>query len=50
MLWTSMHGLISVYNDHGTIPWPPLDELIAELLSLHTGRPEAEIAALLPDR
>lgn len=50
MLWTSMHGLISVYNDHGNIPWPPLDDLIAELLSLHTGRPEAEIAALLSDR
>ncbi|MEY9931127.1 AcrR family transcriptional regulator [Catenulispora sp. GP43] len=50
MLWTAMHGLISVYNDHGDIPWPPLDELIADLLSLHTGRPAAEIAALLPER
>jgi len=47
LLWTSMHGLISVYNDHGDIPWPPLDDLIVDLLSLHTGRPEAQIAALL---
>ena len=50
LLWTAMHGLISVYNDHGDIPWPPLDELLTDLLSLHTGRPEAEIAALLPQR
>ncbi|WP_335983811.1 TetR/AcrR family transcriptional regulator [Streptomyces sp. CA2R106] len=48
LLWTAMHGLISLYNDHGTIPWPPLDDLITELLALHTGRPEAEIAAALP--
>lgn len=47
LLWTSMHGLISVYIDHGDIPWPPLDDLIVDLLSLHTGRPEAQIAALL---
>lgn len=47
LLWTGLHGLVSVYNDHGQIPWPPLDSLLAELLSLHTGRPEAEIAALL---
>ncbi|MGP3938503.1 MULTISPECIES: TetR/AcrR family transcriptional regulator [Streptomyces] len=48
MLWTALHGLVSLYNDHGTIPWPPLDGLITDLLSLHTGRPAAEIEALLP--
>lgn len=48
MLWTAMHGLISLYNDHGTIPWPPLDDLIVDLLTLHTGRPAGEIAARLP--
>ncbi|MFJ2953494.1 TetR/AcrR family transcriptional regulator [Streptomyces sp. NBC_00669] len=48
MLWTAMHGLISLYNDHGTIPWPPLDDLIVDLLALHTGRPAGEIAARLP--
>ncbi|MBP2067536.1 hypothetical protein J2Z30_008602 [Streptomyces iranensis] len=48
MLWTALHGLVSLYNDHGNIPWPPLDDLIADLLSLHTARPAAEIAALLP--
>nr|BFD88135.1 hypothetical protein StreXyl84_75360 [Streptomyces sp. Xyl84] len=47
MLWTAMHGLISLYNDHGDIPWPPLDDLIADLISLHTGRPAADVAALL---
>ena len=47
MLWTAMHGLISLYNDHGNLPWPPLDDLLADLLGLHTGRPAPEIAALL---
>lgn len=47
MLWTAMHGLISLYNDHGNIPWPPLDGLLAELIGLHAARPAAEIAALL---
>lgn len=48
MLWTALHGLVSLYNDHGNIPWPPLDDLVADLLGLHTGRPAAEIATLLP--
>ncbi len=48
LLWTAMHGLISLYNDHGNLPWPPLDELLVELITLHSGRPAAEIAPLLP--
>lgn len=47
LLWTALHGLVSVYNDHGDIPWPPLNDLLADLLSLHTARPVGEIAALL---
>ncbi|GAA2120539.1 TetR/AcrR family transcriptional regulator [Actinomadura napierensis] len=47
MLWTAMHGLITLYNDHGNIPWPSLDGLLAELIGLHTARPTTEIAALL---
>lgn len=47
LLWTALHGLVSLYNDHGNIPWPPLTGLLADLLSLHTGRPGAEIAKLL---
>ncbi|MGW0193977.1 TetR/AcrR family transcriptional regulator [Nonomuraea sp. NPDC003201] len=47
MLWIALHGLVSLYNDHGALPWPPLDELIANLISLHTGRPATEIGALL---
>ncbi|GAA1986296.1 TetR/AcrR family transcriptional regulator [Catenulispora subtropica] len=47
LLWTALHGLVSLYNDHGDIPWPPLNDLIADLLGLHSGRPIAEIAALL---
>jgi AcrR family transcriptional regulator len=48
LLWTALHGLVSLYNDHGNMPWPPLDELITDLISLHTARPAAEIASLLP--
>ena len=47
LLWTALHGLVSLYNDHGNIPWPPLNDLLADLLGLHAGRPAAEIAALL---
>ncbi|MEV6480919.1 TetR/AcrR family transcriptional regulator [Streptomyces sp. NPDC051576] len=47
MLWTAMHGLIGLYNDHGDLPWPPLNDLLANLLSLHTGRPTDELATLL---
>ncbi|AGP59196.1 hypothetical protein M271_39055 [Streptomyces rapamycinicus NRRL 5491] len=48
LLWTALHGLVSLYNDHGNMPWPPLDDLITDLISLHTARPAAEIAPLLP--
>ena len=47
LLWTALHGLVSLYNDHGKTPWPPLNDLLADLLGLHAGRPAAEIAALL---
>lgn len=47
LLWTALHGLVSLYNDHGAIPWPPLNVLLADLISLHTDRQAAEIAALL---
>lgn len=47
LLWTAMHGLISLYNDHGDLPWPPLDDLLADLIGLHTARPAAELAPLL---
>lgn len=47
LLWTALHGLVSLYNDHGNIPWPALNDLLADLVSLHAGRPTGEIAALL---
>lgn len=47
LLWTAMHGLVTLYNDHGAISWPPLNDLLADLLSLHTGRPARHIATLL---
>ncbi|MFI1753325.1 TetR/AcrR family transcriptional regulator [Streptomyces sp. NPDC020571] len=50
LLWTSLHGLVSLYNDHGNLPWPPLDDLLTDLISLHTARPAADIAPLLPPR
>jgi len=43
ILWTGMHGLVSLYNSHGNLPWPPLDDLLAQLLSLHTGCTKAEV-------
>lgn len=47
MLWTALHGLVTLYNDHGAIPWPPLNDLLANLLGMHTARPAGEIATLL---
>ncbi|GAA4168091.1 TetR/AcrR family transcriptional regulator [Gryllotalpicola koreensis] len=48
LLWMALHGLVALYNEHGRLPWPPLPQLIAETLALHTGRSAAEIAPLLP--
>ncbi|MFH8533924.1 TetR/AcrR family transcriptional regulator [Streptomyces tendae] len=47
LLWTALHGLVALYNDHGNLPWPPLDDLITNTLSLHTGEPAAKIAQLV---
>lgn len=47
LLWTALHGLVVLYNDHGELPWPPLDALIADVIGLHTGEPAAEVAARL---
>lgn len=47
MLWTALHGLVSLYNDHGTMPWPPLDDLITDVVALHTGRPATAVAPLV---
>ncbi len=48
LLWSAMHGLILLYNDHGAMDWPPLDDLLAALIGLHAARPAAEVAARLP--
>jgi len=48
LLWMALHGLVALYNEHGQLPWPPLPQLIVDTLALHTGRPAAEITALLP--
>jgi AcrR family transcriptional regulator len=50
ILWTAMHGLVSLYNSHGNLPWPRLDSLLAQLLSLHTGNPAADIESLITGR
>jgi AcrR family transcriptional regulator len=47
MLWTALHGLVSLYNEHGQIDWPPLNDLIISVLHLHTGRAVVEIEAAL---
>jgi AcrR family transcriptional regulator len=47
ILWTGMHGLVSLYNSHGSLPWPQLDDLLARLLALHTGSPLADIEDLI---
>lgn len=47
ILWTGMHGLVSLYNSHGNLPWPALDDLLAQLLSLHTGCTTSEIEDLM---
>jgi AcrR family transcriptional regulator len=47
LLWTALHGLVILYNDHGELPWPQLDDLLSHLIALHAARPPAEVAALL---
>lgn len=48
LLWTALHGLVSLYDGQGALPWPRLDSLIVDVLHLHTARPAAEIEPLLP--
>lgn len=43
LLWTALHGLVSLHNEHGQVDWPPLDMLIEQTLTLHTGLPQAAI-------
>lgn len=45
LLWTALHGIVSLYNEHGKIDWPPVAQLVADTLTLHTGRPPGDIAA-----
>ncbi|MBS2554615.1 TetR/AcrR family transcriptional regulator [Catenulispora sp. NL8] len=47
ILWTGLHGLVSLYNSHGNVPWPALDDLLAQLLGLHTGRSKSEIEDIM---
>ncbi|WP_084129065.1 TetR/AcrR family transcriptional regulator [Demequina sp. NBRC 110055] len=53
LLWTGLHGLVGLYNDHGAMDWPSLDTLITSTVALHTRRLPEEIAArmgaLAPD-
>jgi AcrR family transcriptional regulator len=50
ILWTGLHGLVSLYNSHGNLPWPALDDLLAHLLALHADRAVTEIKNLMPGR
>lgn len=49
ILWTGMHGLVSLYNSHGNLPWPAIDDLLTQLLSLHTGCTTTKINDLMAD-
>ncbi|GGF30873.1 TetR/AcrR family transcriptional regulator [Subtercola lobariae] len=39
LLWTGLHGLVTLYNGHGAIDWPDLDDLTDEVIRLHVNRP-----------
>lgn len=45
LLWTALHGLLSLYNEHGDVDWPPLAQLVTDTLTLHTGRARQDVAS-----
>lgn len=47
LLWTGMHGLVALYNAHGAIDWPPLDDLTAKVLGKHASQPAPVVAKIL---
>lgn len=49
LLWTALHGIVALYNEHGGMPWPGLDHLVAATLALHTGRNEKDLLAVVAD-
>jgi hypothetical protein len=44
-----MHGAISAFTEHPNLAWPPIDDLIAGIVALHTSQPQGEIAIVLKE-
>ena len=47
LLWAGLHGIVTLHNDRHNAPWPPLDELLVQLIALHTGQEPEVIAEAL---
>ena len=47
LLWAGLHGIVTLHNDRHNAPWPPLDELLVQLIALHTGQEPDVIAEAL---
>lgn len=42
LLWTALHGLVTLYNDHGGIEWPDLNDMTDQVICLHINRPQTD--------
>lgn len=47
--WFGGRQDIALKPDQQVQPWPALDDLLAQMLSRHTGRPPRDIRSLIPD-
>ena len=47
LLWAGLHGIVTLHNDRHNAPWPPLDELLVQLIALYTGQEPEVIAEAL---
>jgi AcrR family transcriptional regulator len=45
LLWTGLHGIVSLANDKAGMPWPPIDTLVIDLITLHTRQPRESVGS-----
>jgi AcrR family transcriptional regulator len=47
LLWAGLHGLVMLHIDRHNAPWPPLDDLLIELVAVHTGQTRPAVTTAL---
>jgi AcrR family transcriptional regulator len=43
LLWTGLHGIVSLRIERRTVDWPDVDDMLADLLVAHSGLPHERV-------